>query len=334
MVLDGVADAEDHYGVERRGTSLIDTDKVFDAFLTGCAGAGPENCQFWAPTADDIRQNLTVIMKHIRSHPMPIKADSAYGILDYKKLRRTIFSTLFSPYTYFSALAKALSELAAGNGTAIYTLVPSRKTPECHCDSQSRTPKNDIIADAPTTIICNDGEEIQEDIDALEAHLQLTMKASQWGDFWASIRFGCLGWPKFPTTQFRGPFEGKTSHPILMIGNTADPVTPLSSARKMAQGFEGSVVLQQNSLGHCSLAAPSPCTYRHVRNYFVDGILPPEGTVCEPDVELFPVADSLQGHISTEAQQYLDSQPTHLQGREFVQAVVGLSKLDIATVFF
>lgn len=52
----------------------------------------------------------------------------------------------------------------------------------------------------------------------------------------------------------------------------------------MAKGFPSSVVLTQNSDGHCTLSAPSLCTAKHVRAYFQNGTLPAIGTVCEVDV--------------------------------------------------
>ncbi|KAJ8697538.1 hypothetical protein PTI98_004331 [Pleurotus ostreatus] len=55
----------------------------------------------------------------------------------------------------------------------------------------------------------------------------------------------------------------------------------------MAQGFPGSVVLAQDSPGHCSIAAPSVCTSKFVRAYFMNGTLPDEGVVCPVDGPIF-----------------------------------------------
>lgn len=82
-----------------------------------------------------------------------------------------------------------------------------------------------------------------------------------------------------------GPFIANTSHPLLLIGNTADPVTPLAAAEHMSKGFAGSVVLTQDSPGHCSVAALSLCTQQYIRDHFFSGTLPDPSTVC-------PVMDS------------------------------------------
>ncbi|KAJ5929274.1 hypothetical protein N7454_007122 [Penicillium verhagenii] len=55
----------------------------------------------------------------------------------------------------------------------------------------------------------------------------------------------------------------------------------------MSSGFYQSVVLQQNSVGHCSVAAPSLCTSQLVRRYFQTGQLPEPGTICEVDKRPF-----------------------------------------------
>jgi len=61
----------------------------------------------------------------------------------------------------------------------------------------------------------------------------------------------------------------KTAFPILFIGNTADPVTPLFAAVKMALKFEDAGLIEQQSEGHCSL-----CTIAKIRAYFQEGKIP------------------------------------------------------------
>lgn len=51
-----------------------------------------------------------------------------------------------------------------------------------------------------------------------------------------------------------GPFEAKTSFPILFVANMADNITPLISATNNSAGFQDSVVLVQNSYGASALS--------------------------------------------------------------------------------
>jgi len=112
------------------------------------------------------------------------------------------------------------------------------------------------------------------------------MELSFFGDTWRP-RLGCSGWKVRAKERFTASWETNTSFPLLIIGNTADPVTPLWNAKKMSQGFKSSVVLTQDSLGHCSLAAASVCTVKAVRAYFQNGTLPKEGTICDVESRIF-----------------------------------------------
>ncbi|KAF5311061.1 hypothetical protein D9619_008145 [Psilocybe cf. subviscida] len=298
-------------GVSLWSNNLLDTDKAMDSFYTGCAAAGPEGCAFWAPTASDIEANLTKIIHAVRSNPVPMRTKAGYGLLDYAMLRSALFTGLYSPYTSFPILAEGFAELAAGNGTKIF----DRMNPEafkCQCDT--KLPDVESVPDAQSAVLCNDGDDVPDDLASAEKYFKMMMEASSWSELWTSIRLGCVNWPKFPKNHFQGPFNASTSHPILLIGNTADPVTPLWAAKKMSKGFEDSVVLTQDSAGHCSLSAPSVCTQKYVRDYFVDGTLPEPGTICHP----------VSGPFSTKSGHALVSMMT-VEEQEMYAAVLALS---------
>jgi len=202
-------------------------------------------------------------------------------------LHYLVFSSLYFPFATFRSLAQGLAELAAGNGTAIFKMMTPSPF-ECSGDPSNGL-KNAL--EAEVAILCNDGEDIPSDLQSAQKHYEAMSKMSEFGNRWASIRIHCAGWPKFPKNHFQGPFEANTSHPILLIGNTADPVTPLWAANKMSLGFNNSIVLTQNSSGHCSISAPSLCTIKYVRQYFMDGTLPKPGTVCQPNLKPFDVVE-------------------------------------------
>jgi len=87
-----------------------------------------------------------------------------------------------------------------------------------------------------------------------------------------------------------------TSAPILFHTLTGDPVTPLSSAFRMSNFFEGSVVLTSDAPGHGFNNALSKCTMGYLQAYLKNATLPPVGTVCKSDAkpaDYFPTVEKL-----------------------------------------
>ncbi|KAK7057859.1 Abhydrolase-4 domain-containing protein [Favolaschia claudopus] len=284
LVIDGVMDSEDYYATEW-SKNLYDTDKTWMSFLNGCVDAGPSGCPLFAPTAAEISAKIDDLYVSLRARPIPVRTETSSGIVDFSMLRMRIFRALYSPYAAFPALAQALADLSNGNATTLFKMgeVPPF---ECACDASEY--KYEDHAEAGAAIACNDGNQISPKYEDLLVHYEKLSKGSDWADIWESARMTCLAWPEFPKDHFQGPFIANTSFPLLVVGNTADPVTPLWAAKKMSKGFAGSAVLTQDSPGHCSLSAPSMCTQKHIRRYFFDGILPAADTVCNVDGTPFP----------------------------------------------
>ncbi|KAF5311126.1 hypothetical protein D9619_008075 [Psilocybe cf. subviscida] len=321
IAVDGVVDIEDFFqGLYLTG--FEDTNKALKSFFTGCADTGPDNCPFWAPTADDIERNLTTILQSLRSRPIPVRTERGYGLFDYSTLRDLLFSLLYKPYAFFPLLAQGLADLARGDASLFFDISNSGIF-ECKCDEKDAV--SGQLREANAAIHCNDGGNYLEDLDAADGYLKQLAESTSWADGWAMKRLFCASWPKFHNRILHGPINVSTSHPILLIGTTADPVTPLRGAKKMSTFFDRSVVLTQDSAGHGSVSAPSTCTQKYIRDYFVSGSLPPPDTVCRPDVLPFPPADLHPGPHSSERQVAFDASFSSAE-REIFAAVHAMSK--------
>ncbi|KAF8593652.1 hypothetical protein BDV93DRAFT_221532, partial [Ceratobasidium sp. AG-I] len=150
-------------------------------------------------------------------------------------------------------------------------------------------------------ILCSDAAPTNISDESFDAYFREMGKISPFGEQWALVVGACRGWSFLANQRYTGPWtvaEGlqKTRFPILFLSQDADPVTPLSSAVKMSRGFgnESATLLIQQGYGHCTDANPSLCTLKSVRDYFVDGKVPVNGTRCvaEPGF-IYPINSTL-----------------------------------------
>ena len=82
-------------------------------------------------------------------------------------------------------------------------------------------------------------------------------------------------------------------NPIIIIGNKADPATPFMDASLVAGWLGDSATLvEQDGVGHLSLAQKSTCTRNIISNFFINGVRPRgDDTICPIDADsppLFP----------------------------------------------
>lgn len=150
--IDGVCDAEDHYAV-MWSNNLIDTDKTLQTFFDQCVAVGPARCPFYAPTADNIARNLTALYDEVRIRPVPVRTPTSYGLINYSRLKFTIFVALYNPFATFLWLASGLADLAARDGPRLFQLL---KTPpfQCSCvDSPLSTPSETRKSLLPATTV-------------------------------------------------------------------------------------------------------------------------------------------------------------------------------------
>lgn len=69
----------------------------------------------------------------------------------------------------------------------------------------------------------------------------------------------CHGWTARAAERYLGPWGKPTSAPVLVIGNTYDPATPLASSVRMAQELADAHLVIVHGFGHTVLINPSRC---------------------------------------------------------------------------
>lgn len=91
----------------------------------------------------------------------------------------------------------------------------------------------------------------------------------------------CQDWP-VPGERAKPDVSAPGAAPILVIGNTGDPATPVEGARRMADslGKGVGVGLTVKGEGHGTYGVNS-CATKTVDAFLIDGTVPADGGTCE-----------------------------------------------------
>ena len=88
----------------------------------------------------------------------------------------------------------------------------------------------------------------------------------------------CARWPA-PAVGKAAPWSGKTN-PVLIIGNTYDPATPVEGARSLHKQMKNSRLLEWVGDGHTAYRQGSSCVDAIVDSFYLRGKLPSRDQVC------------------------------------------------------
>ncbi|KAJ7259819.1 Alpha/Beta hydrolase protein [Mycena rebaudengoi] len=309
LIIDGVLDMEAYY-TGNLTNQMTDTDKALQIFFDGCAAAGPAGCAFHAPSPAAVASKFDDLLATIRGRPYAVVTPQSHGIVDYSTVRNTVLNALSFPYPFDASglvmAGFALADLAAGNASTMYAM---NEVPTFDCSAAAADRPSQSALEAYLGTACGDVIPFEDSISQLQEFYTKASKVSSFADLLSNTRTTCSGWKVHRAGVFHGlrtcrrcenQFPSTTCR---LVGNTADPVTPLAGAIKTSKSFPGSVVLTQDSVGHTSLSAQSLCTYGYFRQYFQNGTLPEPGTVCPVETVLFP---SVSGSTAVRRSAYDD----------------------------
>jgi hypothetical protein len=117
------------------------------------------------------------------------------------------------------------------------------------------------------------------DPDAFLAAAKATAEhAPHFGEALVNDYIRCVDWPVPPT-----PLEATTAPgtpPILVVSTTGDPATPYEGGVHVAERLESGVLITNEGDGHTVVGDGKPCIDDLIVAYFVDDVIPEDGTTC------------------------------------------------------
>lgn len=285
LVLDGVTDPVAYtQGLVTWMTGAVrDTEQVFAGFARSCAVAGPRLCALAGH--GDVRRRIAALLARLRVAPVPAPDTRVPSVLDYATTQSTIFG-LLSDTGQWPVLAIGLTAAERGDGSVLLNAIANGAASQPGAEPGT---DYDNTAEARSAILCADSPAPRDPRrwPALVRQLgQISPTAA--GPLGWPVGLPCATWPARAVSRYTGPWNARTSHPVLLVGVTHDPITPMAGARRLARLMGPSaVLLTHDGFGGTSFAQRSTCTLTAEARYLVQGTLPAPGTVCHADLPPF-----------------------------------------------
>jgi pimeloyl-ACP methyl ester carboxylesterase len=301
LVLDGIVDPQALAGTaatadvpafDRIGSAAA-SDRALNELLALCQRAGQPRCSF----ADgDTQARFARLAALLLDHPLRLAAPGSKAVtFTYADLIADTEHWLHDPGGYqglfpeLTDLARLTAPGGAGGGRAavVRSLLSLRLAVE------SGSSSGDDL-EAQSGIMCADALAAGSASSWPAAAAAADRTARYFGAYYAWLTVQCAQntWTVHDADVYRGPFDRRTSAPVLVIGNRWDPVTSYDSAVKVARMLPGSRLVSSDSWGHTALLT-SVCVDNTVWGYLLHPLARiPKVTYCRGDVQPFASSPS------------------------------------------
>jgi len=263
MVLDGAVDINASL-TQQAVQEAPAAEQSLDHLLATCVPASA------CPLGADPRSFFRSLVASMRRHPLPAPGHGdtepvTVGDLDTAGLFAV--SVVGSDHAYESALVAA----ASGDGGPLRSLALQFAT---DIDGSP-------LVDALWAITCNDAPAHPGPVAAGDLARSIDARYPLIGAYSVTYTMGgCVAWPSAqrPVTDV----HPTGAPPVMVIGNTGDPNTPLIGARHLATIFPAGSLVIWRGWGHTWLLSGSgdTCMQDLVSTYLTGGGLPATGTTC------------------------------------------------------
>lgn len=263
VVLDGALDPRlDQVGITRG--QIAGFDHAVQRMARSCADSS--SCSL-GRDADAVLQRINRLLGSLDSRPV---ATSTGAPLTQTEAVTGILAALYSPSLWSTALAEIASALD-GDGTGLALRGRAFLSGDAEFVSTFYAIS---CVDSPAT-------PGPEDLAAWARDVARDSAVPELSRYLAWSVLPCHAWP----AHLVGPLTATTARgagPILVIGTTHDPATPLSWARALTRQLDSARLLEFRADGHVAVGRGAVCIEGAVTSYFVRGLVPRDGAIC-PD---------------------------------------------------
>ena len=183
-----------------------------------------------------------------------------------------VVEALYAGRAGWTGLAQALADAENGNAATLLGYADS------FVDRGAAGMQHDAL-DAFWAISCLDGPPVGDVAAAERLARRADQVAPHFGSFLVNFSLPCSLWPVPPDASPR-PLRVTGTAPVLVIGTTQDPVTPLAAARGLTRAFDDAALLVAAGEQHASFGVGNRCVDGAVTRYLVDLTIPRRGTRC------------------------------------------------------
>ena len=265
FVLDGAVDVS----LDFRQLSLDQAEgfeTALRAYVQNCLDS-TDNC-FLGDTVDEGLTTISDLLASIEEEPLPagdreLRVGNAfYGIV----------APLYNR-DYWFLLSTALTSAREGKGTALLELsdlYSSRQADGTYSDNSMEAFYSINCLDDPGAVAF---EDVPDEIPAFESASPTFGEVFAWG------LTGCAG---VEVTSSEEPLDirGEGADPILVLGTTRDPATPMKWAEALADQLDSGVLVRRDGDGHTAYNSGNECVDTAVEDYLVEGTVPEDGLSC------------------------------------------------------
>jgi len=262
MVLDGAVDPSED-AVQMALVQAKGFQVALDSYVKHCVDHG--GC-YLGDTESKALARIHDFLQQVDAQPLP--GDGSRRLTEGLAVLG-IWLPLYSR-DYWPLLDAALSAALRGNGAGLLSLADqyTGRGPDGFTNNS---------VEALYSVNCLDNDQFVSLQQLHHVVPEFEDASPTFGRVFAYGLTACGAWPVHSGKEPH-PLHARGAPPILVIGTTRDPATPLSWAESLAKQLESGTLVTRDGDGHTGYRAGNSCVDDTVEKYLVSGVVP-KGTV-------------------------------------------------------